>query len=96
MANGTARAGLPDGTVWAWIAEINFLHYAVLLFLVCIAVLVSVSLATRPPAPERIRDLTYGTATAERAGDTAGRGRLPVGLSVALAAILGVLWIVFA
>jgi SSS family solute:Na+ symporter len=97
LINGTARTGLPDGTVWAWIAEINFLHYAVLLFVVCTAVLMGVSQATGAPAPERLRDLTYRTATAELAGDiAAGRSGLPVGLSVGLGAVLVVLWIVFA
>lgn len=98
LANGPAKAALPDGSVWAWIAEINFLHFAVLLFAISTVVLVGVSLLTPPPPPAQIAGLTYGTtqpgaiaAPADRAGH-----RLNVGLSILLAALLGVLWIVFA
>ena len=92
LANGPARDGLPAGSPWAWIAEINFLHYAVLLFVVCTAVLVGVSLATPAPDPERIRDLTFGRAAPE--GPSAARRR-DVALSVVLAVLLVTLWIAF-
>ncbi len=95
LANGTDRVGLPDGSVWAWIAEINFLHYAVLLFVVCTAVLVTVSLATPPPPAAQVADLTYGAKPpATPAPEAAGRRR-DVGLSLLLAGTIGVLWIVF-
>src|SRR3989475_2565285 len=56
-----AKAHLPGGTVWSWIAGINFLHFAALLFVLCTAILVAVSLATPPPAPARVADLTLQT-----------------------------------
>jgi SSS family solute:Na+ symporter len=94
-----ARGHLPRGTVWAWFATVNFLHFAALLFVLCAAILVAVSLATAPPEPARVAGLTVG---GERAGDV-GRGgggrarrRLNVALSLVLAATIGVLWIVFA
>jgi SSS family solute:Na+ symporter len=98
LANGTAKTGLPDG-IWAWIAEINFLHFAVLLFAISTTVLVTVSLLTPAPAPAQIAGITYGTtplgappaAPADRSG-----WRLNVGLSILLAGVIGVLWIIFA
>jgi SSS family solute:Na+ symporter len=95
LANGPAKTGLPDGTVWAWIAEINFLHIAVLLFVVCTVILVGVSFLTAPPDQARIADLTYRRTAAAPAAMPAAH-RVNVALSVALALVLGVLWIVFA
>jgi SSS family solute:Na+ symporter len=98
LANGPAKTGLPDG-VWAWIAEINFLHFAVLLFAISTTVLVGVSLLTPPPPAAKIDGLTYGTkqpgAAAAAPADRVGH-RMNVGLSILLAALLGVLWIIFA
>ncbi|MEM7136019.1 MAG: sodium:solute symporter [Myxococcota bacterium] len=48
------------GLVLAY-AEINFLHFAALLFVVCSAVLVGVSLLTRAPTSQKLRDLTFAT-----------------------------------
>ena len=98
LANGPAKTGLPDG-IWAWIAEINFLHFAVLLFAISTTVLVTVSLLTPAPAPAQIAGITYGTtppgAPAAAPADRQG-WRVNVGLSILLAALLGVLWIIFA
>jgi len=94
LIRGPARNGLPAGSLWAWIAGINFLHYALLLFVVCTAVLVGVSLLTPPPDPRRIQDLTFGKAAGARPAAPAWRG--DAALSAALAAILVALWIRFA
>lgn len=104
LVNGPEKNGLLDGTLWSWIAEINFLHYAVLLFGVCTAILVAVSLVTAPPARERIRDLTYVGARKEgallwesaRAAAREKGWRVRVALSLVLAATIGSLWVVFA
>src|SRR6266571_3175164 len=56
------KAHLTPGSAWAWMAGINFLHFAALLFVLCTLILVAVSLVTSPPAPERVADLTYPTA----------------------------------
>jgi SSS family solute:Na+ symporter len=101
-----AKAHLPAGTVWSWIAGINFLHYAALLFVVCTSILVAVSLATPAPAPVRVADLTLQTvapppplpppSVSLGTGAAApGDRRLEIALSVLLAAVIGVLWIVF-
>jgi SSS family solute:Na+ symporter len=91
-----SKASLPSGTVWSWIAGINFLHFAALLFLLCSAILVGVSLLTPAPAPERVADLTLQTATTVLdTQDTPKERRLTISLSVLLAVTIGVLWFVF-
>ncbi|HJU74720.1 MAG TPA: sodium:solute symporter [Gemmatimonadaceae bacterium] len=45
-------------------ADINFLHFAVLLFIVCSFVLVVVSLMTPPPPAEKVEGLTFARAPA--------------------------------
>jgi SSS family solute:Na+ symporter len=100
LMNGISKTGLTDGTVWAWMAEINFLHFAVLLFVVSTFVLVGVSALTAAPTPAQLTGLSYGAATpgtptgVQPAG-TEGR-KIDIGMSVLLAALLGVLWIIFA
>ena len=49
-----------DGVLLSF-ASINFLHFAILLFVVCTAVLVMVSLLTPPPPVEKIAGLTLDT-----------------------------------
>jgi len=91
-----ARAKLPSGTFWSWLAGINFLHFAALLFLLCSAILIVVSMMTPPPATERVADLTLQTVAPSDAVKTSPRERsLQITLSVLLAAIIGTLWIVF-
>ena len=70
---GSARLGLElakgsTSGAFYWYADINFLHFAALLFVVCTAVLVAVSLMT-PAQPERsLAGLTF--ATSDQAVDT--------------------------
>jgi SSS family solute:Na+ symporter len=94
------RAHLTQGSVWMWIATINFLHFAALLFLLSTVILVGVSLATPAPDPKQIEGLTRQKAPAPVAAATPvepGRRRaLPdASTSFALAAVIGVLWIIF-
>jgi SSS family solute:Na+ symporter len=100
LVNGVAKTGLPDGTIWSWIAEINFLHFAVLLFVVSTVVLAGVSAFTTAPTPAQLAGLSYGAATqgiptGVQPSGTEGR-RIDVGMSVLLAVLIGVLWIIFA
>src|SRR5881275_2231109 len=84
-----ASGGLEPGTLWHWIATINFLHFAVLLFVICTVVLFVVSLMTPPPGPEKTEGLTYTygkpamgeLAVAVKEGETAGARRFEIGLS---------------
>jgi SSS family solute:Na+ symporter len=90
------KAHLAAGSVWAWFAGINFLHFAALLFALCALLLVGVSLATAPPPAERVADLTYATVAPSAATPAPSRERtVSVGLSFMLAASIGVLWFVF-
>ena len=100
LANGPAKTALADGSVWAWYAEINFLHFAVLLFAICTFVLVGVSILTRPPTDQQTVGLTYGKPDVGEPGAAVhagpeGRG-LDLALSFVLMGLLGVLWIIFA
>jgi len=77
------------------LAEVNFLHYAIFLFVICTAVLIIVSLATQAPAYEKVKGLTL-----KHAGDV--RVRVPgpwrkanVVFSILLIATVVTLWIIF-
>ena len=89
------KAHLAQGGVWMWIASINFLHFAALLFVLSTVILVGVSLATPAPEPKQIEGLTRQRRP-RVAGEAAHRWSFPdVGTSFALAAVIGVLWIIF-
>ena len=102
LTNKASGGGLAPGTLWHWIATINFLHYAVLLFVICTFVLFIVSSTTPPPHREKTEGLTYGKpdvgepGLALKVGETKEERKFEVGLSVLLVVMLGVLWIVFA
>ncbi|HYS69537.1 MAG TPA: hypothetical protein VEM14_04800, partial [Gemmatimonadaceae bacterium] len=79
-----------------WYADINFLHFAALLFVLCSLILVVVSIMTPPPTPEHVADLTVQTVAPSAAVEVAPRERsFEIALSVLLVAIIGALWIVF-
>ena len=44
-----------------WLVDMNFLHYAIFMFVVCAAVLVAVSLATPAPDRRKLAGLTFAT-----------------------------------
>jgi SSS family solute:Na+ symporter len=91
-----SKSKLPPDTLWSWIAGINFLHFAALLFALCSAILIVVSFLTPPPAAERVADLTLQTATKEvDTADTPAERRLTIALSLLLALTIGVIWIIF-
>ena len=53
-----------SGLMFAF-ADINFLHFAAILFVVCSAILILVSLATEAPTQEKVADLTIGATDAQ-------------------------------
>jgi SSS family solute:Na+ symporter len=59
-----------DGSFLWVINNIFFQYYSLLIFLVCVAVMITVSYATSPPAYERISGLTYGTLSDEQRKDS--------------------------
>ena len=78
-------------------SSINFLHFAVLLFVIATVLLVVVSLATPPAPAAQLRGLTfatleggYATSEAERASM---RWQAPV--SIALMLVVIALWVIF-
>jgi SSS family solute:Na+ symporter len=86
-------SAMDDGFL-SYVATVNFLHYAVFLFIVCSAVLIGVSLATEAPGPEKLRNLSF--AGVDRSAPLpAKRNRLNAAISIVLVATLGVLWWTF-
>ena len=57
------KSNLQDNRILYSFANINFLYFSLLLFLVSVGVVVIVSLMTKPPSLEKIQGLTYATAT---------------------------------
>lgn len=103
LTNGQNKDGLTAGSAWEWLAEINFLHFAAMLFAFCTLLLVVVSFGTQRPDPERIRGLTWQTAGENTAAEASammqhspGLYRLNVALSVLLVGIVVALWTIFA
>ena len=77
-------------------ATINFLHFAIFLFLGCIAAMVIVSLLTREPSYEKIQGLTYETTvSADREKSRASWTRFDVVNSVIIIAIIALVLIYF-
>ncbi len=76
---------------------INFLHIAVIIFIISVIVLVVVSLATAAESIAKLRGLTFSTLEGGYGlGSSAGTLRNQATLSVALAAFVIGLWVWFA
>lgn len=84
-----------------WYADINFLHFAVLLFAICTGVLIAVSLLTPPHAEEKLAGLTFATATSGAPETDGGPGSSPdwrrrdVLLSILLVVAVALVWMTF-
>ena len=77
------------------LASINFLHFAILLFVLCAAVLVVVSLSTRPPDAARVEPLTIRRYR-DGAGAQSSSRTADIALSAALVALVAATWVFFA
>jgi SSS family solute:Na+ symporter len=81
-----------------WYADINFLHFAVLLFIVCSLILIIVSLVTPEPDAKKLAGLTFSTADglsgSQKGADNTWL-RKDAWLSVVLLTCLGLIWIYF-
>jgi len=53
-----------SGGVVDWFVRINFLHFSALMFVICVAVLIVVSLLTPSPSIEKVQGLTWQTVSA--------------------------------
>jgi SSS family solute:Na+ symporter len=86
------------GWLYAY-ANMNFLHFAVFLFVACTAILVLVSLSAPPASDRQLAGLTYATVEAP---DGTGRGsgvsddkRTDWALSLLLVVLVGMIWLYF-
>ncbi|MFQ5537845.1 MAG: sodium:solute symporter [Gemmatimonadota bacterium] len=87
--------GKLDGVLYAY-ADINFLHFAVLLFGISSLVLVAVSLLTPPPPEEKVATLTFGGAgRPNEPEDHKGWIRADMLLSLILILSVAAVWIYF-
>ena len=94
-----------QGAAVRWLLDMNFLHYAILMFVICCAVLIVVSLLTPAPDRRKLAGLTF--ATVDDKIDTVGVTRvalarespmehkLNVAFSLLLVATVVGLWIYF-
>ncbi|MEZ4702251.1 MAG: sodium:solute symporter [Rhodothermales bacterium] len=84
-----------DGFLFTF-ADINFLHFAAFLFVICVAVLVGVSLMTDPPPADKVHDLTFATVdhTTALPSDEGWRRR-DLGFTMVLAVIVIAVWTYF-
>jgi SSS family solute:Na+ symporter len=76
-------------------ADINFLHFAFLLFLVCTLVLVMVSYFTSEPPAQKIEGLTVHTVKSEIDKSNIGWRKRDLALSILLILTVGLVWIYF-
>ena len=90
---GLELAGVEDGLL-GQVATMNFLHFAALLFVVCVVLLAVVSVGTARPVAARLEGLTYATAgdADPSAAASGGRHRL---LSLVLLAGVAAVWLMF-
>ena len=87
--------GRLDGMLYEY-ADMNFLHFAIVLFVICTAVLLIVSLLTPAPPAAKVANLTFATVEPVEMPDATRRWRRrDLGLSVVLVACVGFLWIYF-
>lgn len=98
-----------DSAFLRWLVDMNFLHYAILMFAICTVVLTVVSLVTPAPSLEKVAGLTFATVdmkleTSEVAGagrkismadETQREHRLNVAFSLLLLGTVVGLWIYF-
>src|SRR5467141_3093784 len=56
-----ASGGRFDSSAVRWLIDMNFLHYAIFMFIVCALVLIAVSLMTPAPDRKRLAGLTFAT-----------------------------------
>jgi SSS family solute:Na+ symporter len=102
-----AIGGHFDSSAIRWLIDMNFLHYAIFMFVVCAVVLVAVSLMTPAPDRKRLAGLTFATVDDKMetvavgipqrkpAHETPTEHRLNVVFSLVLLATVIGLWVYF-
>lgn len=84
---------LPEGALLD-IASVNFLHYAIFLFIACSTALIAVSLATPAPHESKLVNLTFARTPADTTAPARWNG-VNAALSLLLLAVIGWLWWTF-
>lgn len=88
------KDGLSGGLYW--FADINFLHFALLLFFISVVLMVVGSLLSQPPKDEAIQGLTYQTTLeGDRDLSRASWNRMDVVHSVVIVAIIVAILVTF-
>ncbi len=86
----------PEGLFYKIILQPNWLHYSIYLFFLCIAVIVVVSLLTKPADASKTVGLTFGSADEEQKKETrASWNHWDVIHSVIILGIIGLFYIYF-
>ncbi|MFQ5737935.1 MAG: sodium:solute symporter [Acidobacteriota bacterium] len=88
------------GGVFYAYADINFLHFALLLFIICTLVLIGVSFTVAAPSDSQLAGLTYATpyeagASQLKTGSSRAGRRRDFWLSVLLVLCVGLIWLYF-
>jgi SSS family solute:Na+ symporter len=65
------KNGYPPGSFLWIINNINFQYFSILITIISALVMVVVSCLTAPPAYDQIRNLSFGTSTAEHRAESA-------------------------
>jgi SSS family solute:Na+ symporter len=73
-----------------WFVDVNFLHFALLLFLLCSMVLIFASYFTPPPVLAQVEGITFNYGTKIRI-----QSKFNLGLSIGLILLIAVLWYEF-
>ncbi|MBS1786876.1 MAG: sodium:solute symporter [Acidobacteria bacterium] len=91
-------AGQPLDGFLKFYVGMNFLHFAVLMFVICVGVLLAVSLVTPAPASDKVADLTFETSVGEVAPieGLGWQSKLPVAFALVLIVTVISLWVYFA
>jgi SSS family solute:Na+ symporter len=79
-----------------WYVRMNFLHFAIVMFVVCVAVLVVVSLLTPSPAADKVEGLTFQSLRRDAAETPSAARRLSSIFAVILVVTVITLWVYFA
>jgi solute:Na+ symporter, SSS family len=102
-----AKGGYFASPAVRWLINMNFLHYAIFMFVICSVVLVGVSLITPAPDRKRLAGLTFATVgdkleitvvdprQRKPAHETAAEHRMNIIFSILLLATVTALWIYF-
>ena len=91
-----------------WFVDMNFLHYAIFMFVVCAAILAIVSVMTPPPPRRKLAGLTFATVdekiettavpgvrVRKPAAESPAQYRINLAASAVLVLTVVILWIYF-